>query len=258
MTVQTFSAAGADVAAGRKILFVAVHKIDIATVLREPLADFEVVRTSGTAETLAAVVAGQFSHVVVDVSASDPGMQLLVPLLAGSEHDYKLFIVADDAFVADFLRMRGVDRVFTPAAAEGQLRFALGARGQAAQSPAPQPVLPKPEPAAVEAHEAPVSLLATLRNRATTLVSNLYKNAAFALLALLFTAFCFYGMLIAYFLFSSGWGAPVTLSQGHELVSKVEQQLNDMRVNANLTKQRHSEAQLEASEAERADRKSVV
>ena len=240
----------------RKILFVAVTKIDIASILREPLADFEVVRTNGTAETLAAVVAGQFSHVVVDLSAGDLALQLLVPLLSGSDHDYKLYIIANDADVSTYLRMQGVDRVFTPAAAERQIRHALASTRSRAtanvQTETNIATAHASEPAPAVSHETVISPLVALRNRATNIVSGLYKNTAFVLLAVLFSAFCFYGMLIGYFLVSSGWGAPVTLSQGHELVSKVEQQLNDMRVNANLTKQRYSEAQLEASDAERA------
>lgn len=245
---------GPSSAPDRKILFVAVSSFDIAAALRPPLADFEVVRTTGTAETLAAVVAGQFSHVVVDLSMAKDALRLLVPLLAGSDHDYKLYIIADENEVGSFLRCRGVDRVFTVSMAERQLRAALGAtKPRDPVQPAPHIQALSPKAEHLEPAELPrTSMLIALRNSITGLVSSLYKNTAFVLLAVLFAAFCFYGLLISYFLVSSGWGAPVTLSQGHEMVSKAEQQLNDMRVNANLTKQRYSEAQLEESEAERA------
>lgn len=237
-------------AAARKILFVAATTLDIATVLREPLADFEVVRSRGTAETVALVIAGNFSHVVVDLSFADDALALLVPLLASSDHDFKLYIIAEKDSVGRYLRIRGVDRVFAGGNAEQQIRAAILASAPQIEEPlavnvsaAIAPVLP--------GRQTAFSWNA-IRNRFTIVVSALYKNAAFVLLAVLFAAFCFYGALIAYFLVASGWGAPVTLSRGHELVSKVEQQLADMRLNANLTSQRQSEARLEASEAERA------
>jgi hypothetical protein len=82
-------------------------------------------------------------------------------------------------------------------------------------------------------------------------VSKLYKYSAFILLTALFAAFLFYGIMIGFFLISSGWAAPQTLSKGHELVTKVEQQVSDMRVNLNLVSQRHAEAELEANQAAR-------
>lgn len=237
-------------AAARKILFVAATTLDIASILREPLEDFEVVRSKGTAETVALVIAGNFSHVVVDLSFEDGALALLVPLLASSDHDFKLYIIAEKEHVGQYLRIRGVDRVFAGGDAEKQIRAAISASipQPEQQEPATEIVAPQ-----IASPPAPAGFsLNAVRNRFTRLVSALYKNTAFVLLAVLFAAFCFYGLLIAYFLVASGWGAPVTLSRGHELVNKVEQQLADMRVNANLTSQRQSEARLEASEAERA------
>ncbi len=62
------------------------------------------------------------------------------------------------------------------------------------------------------------------------LVSNLYKRAAFLLLLALFCAFAFYALLIAYFLLSSSWGAPMTLTRGHEMVNKIDRDLTELRV----------------------------
>lgn len=237
--------------AARKVLFVAATTLDIASILRAPLADFEVVRSRGTAETLALVIAGNFSHVIVDLSFEDASLSLLVPLLASSDHDFRLYVIAEREAVGKYLRIRGVDRVFAGGDAERQIRAALSASVRAA----PAATIPPVEAAPLDDPQPPKTVatgLAQIRNRFTSLVSSAYKNTAFVLLAVLFAAFCFYGLLIAYFLVASGWGAPVTLSRGHELVNRVEQQIGDMRVNANLTSQRHSEAQLEASEAERA------
>jgi hypothetical protein len=109
-----------------------------------------------------------------------------------------------------------------------------------------------PEAESIPAALVPLYFLQLIRNHGVKAISSFYKNAAFVLLAVLFGAFCFYGILIGYFLVSTTWGAPVSLSSGHELVVKVEQQINDTRVNANLTSQRVSEAELEAAQATRA------
>jgi hypothetical protein len=86
----------------------------------------------------------------------------------------------------------------------------------------------------------------------TSVISALYKRAAFVLLASLFSAFCFYGLLILFFLFSSSWAAPITLAKGHELVLKAEAQLAQLRVDLNTTQQKLAEAQLESDSATRA------
>lgn len=69
------------------------------------------------------------------------------------------------------------------------------------------------------------------------------------LLASLFGAFCFYGFLIAYFLLASGWGAPMTLTRGHQLVEKAVNDLSELRVTLSVNAQRRSEAALEVGKA---------
>jgi hypothetical protein len=237
-----------------KVLFAGMPAEVIYKILGEEAARFEITQTKGTADTLALVISNAFQHVVVDITHGNDALALLVPLLASSDHDFKLMVVsrADDA--SKFLRMRGVDRVLKTPLVQQQLRVALGVREERA---APEKAAVKasvPEPQAPIAEQRPVqaSGLQMLRNRAVSLVSSFYKNAAFVLLAILFSAFCFYAVLIGFFLLSTTWGAPVTLSKGHDLVAKSEQQINDMRVNLNLTNQRYSEAQLEAAQATRA------
>ena len=84
------------------------------------------------------------------------------------------------------------------------------------------------------------------------IVSFIYKNTALVLLAALFSVFVSYGVMIVFFLISSDWSAPLTLSKGHELVAKTERQIGDMRVKGNLIKQRISKEQRETSQAKRA------
>jgi len=82
-------------------------------------------------------------------------------------------------------------------------------------------------------------------------VSFVYKNTALVLLTALFAVFLSYGVMIVFFLISNGWSAPLTLSKGHDLVVKVEQQIGDMKIKNNLIKQRISKEQDELTQAKR-------
>jgi len=84
------------------------------------------------------------------------------------------------------------------------------------------------------------------------IVSFIYKNTALVLLAALFSVFVSYGIMIVFFLVSSDWSAPFTLSKGHDLVTKTERQIGDLRVKSNLIKQRISKEQRETTQAKRA------
>ena len=229
-----------------KALFVAMPPSQVAGLLGERADDFEITQSKGTADTIALVIRNDFEYVVVDQSAENLALSLLVPLLAGSEQVFKLIVICQPRDVGTYLRMRGVDRVLAVPVATAQLRLALGIR-KAPANPKPDGIAP---PAMGEI--PPLNPILQLRNQAVALVSTFYKNAAFVLLAILFVSFCFYGLLIGYFLVSSSWGAPVTLSSGQELVARVEQQINELKVNANLASQHRSEAELEAAKATRA------
>ncbi len=226
-----------------KVLFVAMPSTDVATLLGSRTGDFEITQSKGTADTIALVIRNDFQYVVVDQSKEDVALSLLVPLLAGSEQTFKLIVICQQSEVGKYLRIRGVDRVLGTPIATRQLRSALGIKPKPIAQQAEAPVF------AVPPLKASLNIAACLRNRAVAMVSICYKNAAFLLLAVLFLSFCFYGVLIGFFLVSSTWGAPVTLSHGHELVTKIDQQINDMKVNANLISQRTSEAELEAVKA---------
>jgi hypothetical protein len=234
-------------ALAKKILFVGASAFDIASVLGEHEDEFLVTRSRGTADTIALVIGDQFAHVVVDQSSEDAAIALLIPLLASSDHDFNLLIVAQDEQRVKYSQIVGVDGVVSAADANRGLRAALDIK--------PKPSLAQQIEPAVQETIAAVKRLGFFnlaRNRGMTFISNSYKNAAFLLLGSLFAAFSFYALLIGFFLFASSWGAPAILSSGHDLVTKAEQQINDMKINANLVSQRVSEAELEASKAERA------
>lgn len=230
-----------------KVLYVGMVHDDIVDVFRDESNEFEIAQSHGTSDTIALVNRGNFEYVVVDQSNEKNTLALLITLLAGARHTFKLIVICQPEYVGKYLRVRGVDRVLACPVPHEQLRSALGFK---TKTPNMQRLLPEPE--SIPAALVPLYFLQLIRNHGVATISTFYKNAAFVLLAVLFAAFCFYGLLIGYFLVSTTWGAPVSLSSGHELVVKVEQQINDMRVNANLTSQRVSEAELEAAQATRA------
>ena len=82
-------------------------------------------------------------------------------------------------------------------------------------------------------------------------VSFIYKNTALVLLAALFSVFVSYGIMIVFFMISSDWGAPLTLSKGHKLVVQAQRQMNDLTVKSNLVKQRLSKERRETLQARR-------
>ncbi len=230
-----------------KVLYVGMVHDDIVDVFRDESNEFEIAQSHGTSDTIALVNRGNFEYVVVDQSNEKNTLALLITLLAGTGHSFKLIVICQPEYVGKYLRVRGVDRVLACPVPHEQLRSALGFK---AKAPEMQRLLPEPE--SIPAALVPLYFLQLIRNHGVATISSFYKNVALVLLAVLFAAFCFYGLLIGYFLVSTTWGAPVSLSNGHELVVKVEQQINDMRVNANLTSQRVSEAELEAAQATRA------
>jgi hypothetical protein len=230
-----------------KVLYVGMVQDDIVDVFRDESNEFEIAQSHGTSDTIALANRCDFEYVVVDQSNEKNTLALLITLLAGTGHSFKLIVICQPEYVGKYLRVRGVDRVLACPVPHEQLRSALGFK---TKTPDTQRLLPEPE--SIPAALVPLYFLQLIRNHGVATISTFYKNAAFVLLAVLFSAFCFYGILIGYFLVSTAWGAPVSLSSGHELVVKVEQQINDMRVNANLTSQRVSEAELEAAQATRA------
>ncbi len=229
-----------------KVLFVAMPASGVWDLLGDEADDFEITQSKGTADTIALVIRDNFECIVVDQSEGDAALSLLVALLAGSEQVFRLIVICRANEVGKYLRIRGVDRVLPVPVAKSQLRSALGIKKPAVQLEVESAGQPTAPDVAVPA------LWQGIRNRAVGLISSFYKNAAFVLLAVLFVSFCFYGLLIGYFLVSSSWGAPVTLSSGQELVARVEQQINELKVNANLASQHRSEAELEAAKATRA------
>ncbi len=214
--------------------------------------------------------------VIVDLTTPDDSHTLLVAALASARNPPRIIVIGRRHAVSGLLRLPGVYSVITWPLLPAQIRAAVADRRakRRADEPPQEPPVAQAPPPATESHDAvPTRVTAELAspqakakhkawpgfrlymlasNRFMSAVSTAYKNAAFVLLASLFAAFCFYGFLIAFFLLASSWGAPVTLTRGHEMVEKVVGELSDMHNSLTATNQRLSEAELEARQAKSA------
>ncbi len=209
--------------------------------------------------------------VIVDLTKPDDARTLLVAALAAARHPPRIIVLGRRENVGELLRMPGVYCVVTFPLLPSQIRAAVTDRrskrrngDQPKEPPSADVTLPPapaatPEPKAADFKAPDVKerqsrwpgwrLYFLTAGRFMTVVSNLYKNAAFVLLASLFGAFCFYGFLIAYFLLASSWGSPMTLTRGHQLVEKAVNDVGEMKVALAMNNQRLSEAELEAEKA---------
>ena len=69
------------------------------------------------------------------------------------------------------------------------------------------------------------------------LANFIYKKLAIIFLSALFLTFLFYGVMIVFFMGSTGWSLPFELSRGHELVIRAERDLGQMTVRRNQVRQ---------------------
>jgi hypothetical protein len=175
-----------------------------------------------------------FDIVVVDQRDERLATRLILPVLQSLGYPVQPIVISTLKDVGQYLAIPGVARVLSAPIKEAQLLRILGLERRhrlnenetvAVPSDAPKPVAKK-------------SAAQVFSDSFMRLVSTLYKRAAFVLLFSLFIAFSFYGVLIAFFLLSSGWGAPLTLTRGHEMVNKVEREITEVSVALNQTEQR--------------------
>lgn len=181
---------------------------------------------------------------IVDQRQPQDSFKLLIAMLRAARRPPRVVVLGDDESISEYLRIPGVRSVLTLPLDTVQLARALNVR------PAQVPARRSEPPSAAETIPFKRSRLAA---RLTPLVSHAYRNAALVMLAALFAAFCFYGALIVFFLASQGWGAPMTLSKGHELVAKAEQELDGLRVELNHLDQKIADTALDAVTAGRAE-----
>ena len=242
----------------RNVLYVGNDRALIEAALRPLGTGMSFHAETGVSPALMAAARHKADVVIVDLSTPDDARTMLIAALAAASHPPAVIVLARAEAVSQYLRYPMVKSVITVPLRPRQLRAAVTAnREKPPEAEAPPPAetpateLKSPETAAKQAASPGWRQHFLSPGRFMTLVSNLYKHAAFVLLATLFAAFSFYAFLIGFFLLSSGWGAPVTLSKGHELVARAERDIGELKVNLNLANQRLSEAQLEAGRARR-------
>lgn len=189
-----------------------------------------------------------FDIVIIDQRDENLPTRLMLPVLQSLGYPVKPVVISAFSDVGHYLSIPGVARVLAAPVKEAQLLRILGLERRLKED------IEKPlqaPPAKETSKPNSVSPTQFISNKFMNLVSTLYKRAAFVMLFSLFVAFAFYGVLIAFFLLSSGWGAPLTLTRGHELVNKVEREITEVKVALNLTEQRLSDEALGRVSAEK-------
>jgi len=182
----------------------------------------------------------QFDIVIIDQRDESLPARLMLPVLQSLGYPVKPVVISPLNDVGHYLAIPGVARVLAAPIKEAQFLRILGLERRT-RAGMEKPVLTPVAPEKIQ--EKPLSSTQILANGFMNVVSMLYKRAAFVMLFSLFIAFAFYGVLIAFFLLSSGWGAPMTLTRGHELVNRVEREITEVKVALHLTEERlHDEA----------------
>ncbi|MEM7299938.1 MAG: hypothetical protein AAF468_02555 [Pseudomonadota bacterium] len=87
--------------------------------------------------------------------------------------------------------------------------------------------------------------------RFVPLANFLYKKTAVIVLSALFLTFLFYGVMIVFFMTSTGWTLPFELSRGHMLVQRAERDLGQLKLRQNQVREKLFVAESELATAER-------
>ncbi|MCA0432865.1 MAG: hypothetical protein LCH46_06345 [Proteobacteria bacterium] len=240
----------------RRVLYVGHGADEICHFLAQHLGRIDIAYESRASDAIAQLKRSQFDSVVIDLRSGGGALKLLLPLAADLGTETGLVVICESSDVSSSLAVPGVARVLAAPLREGQFLRALGLNEKPKHFRPPQ----DHGSVAEATSQIPGNLLKRLSGSGMKLMSLLYKRAAFVALAALFSAFVFYGLLIGFFLLSSGWGAPMTLARGHELVSKAERDLTELSVALSQTEQRLTQARAERvlAEREKADAEVLV
>ncbi len=189
----------------------------------------------------------QFDIVIIDQRDESLPTRLMLPVLQSLGYPVKPVVISTFGNIGHYLSIPGVARVLSAPLKEAQLLRILGLERRQRDT------LEKPVQFTPQHKEKSTKTTHSRRHLSDSfmsLVSTLYKRAAFVMLFSLFAAFAFYGVLIAFFLLSAGWGAPMTLTRGHDMVNRVEREITEVKVALNLTEQRLSDETLAQLTAE--------
>jgi hypothetical protein len=236
--IRKFPGAQAKAERPSKVLYLGPAADELCSVLAAQIGRVDVSYHGDVQTAITEARARQYDVVLVDQRDNNLASQLILPLVASIGYPVKLVVISPFSDVGHYLAVPGVARVLAAPLREGQLLRVLGLERRT----------PRGEQEAKPSDDAVVAprkgLVQSLIDRFMGLVSTAYKRAAFVLLFVLFVTFTFYGVLIGYFLLSSSWGAPMTLTRGHELVLKVEREITELRVALNQTEQRMTDSNL--------------
>jgi hypothetical protein len=238
----------------RRVLYVGHGADEVCHYLTQHVGTVDVLYESTATGAIQQLGAKPFDVVVVDLREEGETLQLLLPLVSDNGKGVKLVVITALKNVGQYLAVPGVARVLAAPLREGQFLRVLGLQAKLKHFLPPQdhahaePSVAKPKSISANLLLAGLNLV---HMRLMTFISVIYKRSATVLLLTLFSAFLFYGMLIAFFLLSSGWGAPMVLTQGHEMVNKAESQITELRVALSVLDQKITEAQFAGVKAER-------
>jgi hypothetical protein len=243
--------------AAPRMLYIGAAADEICNILVNHVGRVETAYETEVQAAFAQLRRRQFDIVVVDQRDDRLATRLILPVLQSLGYPVQPVVISTLKDVGQYLAIPGVARVLSAPVKEAQLLRILGLeRRQREAEPAKPQQTSRPEAKPIK-HK---SATQRVSDRFMSLVSMLYKRAAFVLLFSLFIAFSFYGVLIAFFLMSSGWGAPLTLSRGHEMVNKVERDITEVSVALHQTEQRVEDQAFEKVSAEKefAEAKNLV
>jgi hypothetical protein len=227
--------------AAPRVLYIGPAADEICALVTNHVGRIDIAYESEVQAAFAHMRRRAFDVVLVDQRDENLATRLILPVLQSLGYPVKPVVISTLKDVGQYLAIPGVARVLSAPVKEVQLLRVLGLeRRQRPEELQP----PKPAEKPLEKPVKKIDAFGLLSNRFMNLVSMLYKRAAFILLFVLFITFVFYGVLIGFFLLSSGWGAPMTLTRGHEMVNRVEREITEVKVALNQTDQRLSEQAL--------------
>jgi hypothetical protein len=230
-----------------RVLYIGPAADEICNIITHHIGRVEIAYEQDVQAAFAQLRRREFDVVMVDQRDKNLATRLILPVLQSIGYPVKPVVISPLKDVSHYLAIPGVARVLTAPVKEVQFLRILGLERRAVRD---EPVAVTPPEATPKKIVKSKTIVQMLSDRFMSLVSTAYKRAAFVLLFALFIAFVFYGVLIAFFLLSSGWGAPLTLTRGHEMVNKVEREITEVSVALNQTQQRLSEAALAKVTAE--------
>jgi hypothetical protein len=240
-----------------KILYLGQNADEICDLVSPHIGTMAIEYVQTVRDALVAARVQKLDIIIVDQRDESLANKLILPLFGDLDYKFKLIVVSTLSDVAAYLKVPGVARVLAAPVRASQLSRALGLDenktrhdkiklAEEAKKEDAAPVAPR------------ISPLVFISNLGMQLVSTAYKRLAFILLGILFLSFTFYGLMIGFYLTSSSWGAPQTLTAGNLLVDKVQKDVGDLRLALNLNEQRYGEAEQLLNTASRTEAEAKI